>query len=79
MQRRSAHPSSGIRPWTERDQPRAHLEPHVPVLSPALTDDDPSGAPDRAAPLRRAGLANILQPIRERKAAGMADADPSER
>jgi hypothetical protein len=55
-----------------------HLEPDVPTLAPVLTDGDPSGAPDRAPPLRRAGLANILLPIRERKAAGMADADPSE-
>ena len=56
-----------------------HREPDVPTLAPVLTDDDPSGAPDLAPPRRSTGLATILQPIQERRAAAIADTDPSER
>src|SRR5687767_3669721 len=56
----------------EFEQPRAYLEPHVPALAPTLSDDPIDLAPS----LRRTGLTDVSQPIREPMAAGSTDTDP---
>src|SRR5215218_4490279 len=48
------------------------IEPDVPTLTAAVGDDDPSGAPTLAAPLRRAHSASIRDRIRQRRAATIA-------
>ena len=58
-------PALGICPRDELDQPRTHLEPHVPALATAFTDDPTDVTP----PLGRAGPASLEERIRERKAA----------
>jgi len=69
---RCDHVGSRLRLPNQLDQPGAHLELDVETLAPAPADDPA----DLTAPLGRAGLAGVLEPIREREAPIRADADP---